>query len=131
VQIGNIPIIVSNVLLVLAGVGGVACSFAAPVGRKALTGIGSALVLAAGIVFLLLWFGPFYETLAGFTDWGVAEIVLGVVEYGFVVGLGVGLVLLAFAATRRLPQPRPRYTPHQPYGPHAPGTPHQYGPSQG
>jgi hypothetical protein len=131
VEIGNAPLIIGNVLLILAGVGGVACSFAAPVGRKALTGIGSALVLAGGIVFLLLWFSPLYETLAGLTDWRVAGIVVAVVEYGFTVGLGVGLVLLAFAATRRLPRPGPRPTPHQPYGPHTPGTPHQYGPAQG
>jgi hypothetical protein len=131
VEIGNAPLIIVNVLLVLAGVGGVVCSFVAPVGRKALTGIASALVLAAGVVFLLLWLSPFYETLSSLTDWRIAGTIMNVVEYGFTLGLSVGLVLLAFAATRRLPQPRPRSTSHQPYGPHAPGTPHQYGPAQG
>ncbi|RKS06164.1 hypothetical protein DFP74_1788 [Nocardiopsis sp. Huas11] len=131
--ISNTPFIIGAALLCLVGVGGVACSFAAPVGRKGLAGTGSALVLAGAAVFLALalWSGAFNEALAPLFGGRTAWLVLNTVDYVFTAGLGTGLILLALAATRRPSRPAPHFTPHQPYGPHAPGTPYQHGPAQG
>ncbi|MFE3461039.1 hypothetical protein ACFXKD_26145 [Nocardiopsis aegyptia] len=127
------PFVIGAVLLVLTGIGGMVCSFTAPAGRKALTGIGSALVLAAGLLFVVLPLTAhiIHGALAGMMGGLTAQYLIDAVDYIFTVGLGTGLILLALAATKRLSGPTPRFTPQQPYGPHAPGTPHQPGPAQG
>lgn len=131
--VSSAPFLIGAVLLMLIGIGGAACSFAAPAGRKALTGIGSVLVLLAGIVFLVLplWAGSMHEVLSAAFGGRTGWIVLDIIDYVFTAGLGTGLILVAIAATRRLDRQSPRFTPHQPYGSHAPGTPYQHGPAQG
>ncbi|GAB2512986.1 hypothetical protein [Nocardiopsis aegyptia] len=119
----HLPSLIGAILLVLAGIAALIGAFAAPSGRKGLTAAAGGLILVASIVFLFLTVAYFRleEIFATFFDGRTSFILLDVIDFLFLALFDAGLVLLVFAATRRLARPRPAHPPHAPVGPYQPG----------
>lgn len=129
--------LVFPVLLALAAL---VTGFAAPYGRRALTVTGGALLLAGSGLALVFVFasGSIYEVASSLNGGRTGFIVLDVFQAVGDFLWATGLLLVALAATRRRPRPRPAQGPPAYQGapghPGAHGAPHggpQRGPWQG
>ncbi|MGW9348879.1 hypothetical protein SAMN05421803_11119 [Nocardiopsis flavescens] len=135
--------LVFPVLSVLLALAALVTGFAAPYGRRALTVTGGALLLAGSGLALVFVFasGSIYEVASSLNGGRTGFIVLDVFQAVGDFLWATGLLLVALAATRRRPRPRPvqgppayRGAPGHPGHPGAHGAPHggpQRGPWQG
>ncbi|WP_157982445.1 hypothetical protein [Nocardiopsis sp. FIRDI 009] len=122
----SLPVLVGPILYLLLGVGAVVCGLLAPVGRKGLTLTGGALLLVSGVMDLITGFAyiEVHMFIGGLVGYDASRTVLDVVFYLAGALFGVGVILLVFAATRRLPQPvvgPAPGVPRPPQGPYQPG----------
>ncbi|WP_304452270.1 hypothetical protein [Nocardiopsis sp. YSL2] len=119
----NAPFVIGAAFLVLAGIATVIGAFAAPPGRKGMTGAAGGLILVSSIVFLILAAAslPIRAAFSNAMDVTTAWMVIGAVDSLFFAAFDAGLILLVFAATRRRTEPRPAHPPHAPAEPYRPG----------
>ncbi|KOX11199.1 hypothetical protein [Nocardiopsis sp. NRRL B-16309] len=119
----HLPSLIGTILPLLAGAGVVIGAFAAPSGRRGLTGAAGGLILVSSIGFLILTlaYSPLQEMLSGPFGGRTVWIILDAVDFVCLALFDTGLVLLVIAATRRLAEPRPTRPPHAPVGPYQPG----------
>ncbi|MEV2274723.1 hypothetical protein AB0I72_03980 [Nocardiopsis sp. NPDC049922] len=121
-----IPLLVSPALFVLLGIGGIVLGRTAPAGRRALSVTAGALLLVSGFVDLVMWLAstPINDVLWNVFGGPTAYTVINSVFYVTYALAGAGLIVLAFAATRRAPKPAVHpvpSAPHPPQGPYGPG----------
>ncbi|OOC55840.1 MULTISPECIES: hypothetical protein [Nocardiopsis] len=130
----TLPHMIGPVLSALLGAAGLACCFAAPRGRRALTGVGGGLVLFASAVrlVLVLLYQPTESLLSGLFGGRTAGMAVDGLDYFAHSLFATGLLLLVLGATRRPPRvraPRPAHVPAGPYPP-GPAAPRPHGPVQ-
>jgi small-conductance mechanosensitive channel len=111
----HLPYLIGPLLLLLVGLFALVCCFAAAPGRRALTGLGAAALLASSVLALLdrFLFERLRELVA---DPESSSLVTNASYHLSALLLGAGMVLLALAATRRTSRAGPPPSAGPPFG---------------